>query len=1016
MSYSRNMLLSLRTSWKVLNYECAPCHGSLLLPLQSNIWQKLKTLNLLVVKRGCRGGFLRKCQSRIRNIPTIVSFDRRVCGKGFPKVTAMTRNNLLNIPLKTTVLINSDSSIVSPSKEFAPSILLSNVMSLVPKIDELRLFATENNPDLIHITETWLKESVGDNQINLPGYNLQRKDRTLGEHGGVCLYSKDCIKVSSLQNLEDPSLEVLWVKIRPFRLPRGIPCIVTATVYHPPRANDINMLEYLFKSLTDIEGLYPGCGIILAGDFNHLNILSLSRQFRLKQLIHLPTRGTNTLDLMLTNLHTFYPTKPAVLHPPFGLSDHSTISIFPKLREPKPNEKKIIHKRDTRPSRKLMFGRYLDQIDWQWFDQATATCGEKNQFLTEIITSGLNYIMPEKSISLHCNDPPWINEDLKRLIKQRQRAFSCGNATTFKFYRNKVNRVRKACRASFYTSKVEHLKQLKPKEWWREVKRISGMISFSKTTNISSQLQVENTDHLSSTELANFINDSFLEPMKDFCPLTDDDLQIDPSSTSPEIIPDYVTTPLSTFHKLKSLNPSKAPGPDCIPNWILKDYAEILSNPISTVLNASYLEQKLPSAWKQANITPIPKSNPINDINKHLRPISLTSVLSKLAEDFVIEKYVASAILDIIDPAQFGGIPKSSATQALISMLHTWAKATDGTGASVRVLLFDYRKAFDLIDHRILLTKIRQLSIPQFIINWLTDFLTSRAQRVKLSRDCFSEWSEVPSGVPQGTKLGPWLFILMINDLHLTGFQNWKYIDDTTISEIVPKSQHSTIQFAANDLEAWTLLNKFQLQVPKCKELLIQFKRVRSPFPSVNLCSGNLDLVQHAKILGLTISDDLKWNKHIAEIIKKTNKRMFFIVQLKRAKIPAKEIINFYCTCVRPVLEYSCETFHFALPNYLSDELERVQKRVTSIIFPGILYSERLQKSGLSLLSDRRLKACSKLFRQIINNPQHKLSSLLPDRCTSKYNLRKTRAFNLSTAKTERFQRTFIQACLKHLS
>lgn len=96
----------------------------------------------------------------------------------------------------------------------------------------------------------------------------------------------------------------------------------------------------------------------------------------------------------------------------------------------------------------------------------------------------------------------------------------------------------------------------------------------------------------------------------------------------------------------------------------------MLSNPISTVLNASYLEQKLPSAWKQANITPIPKSNPINDINKHLRPISLTPVLSKLDEDFVIEKYVASAILDIIDPAQFGGIPKSSATH--LGQSHRW--------------------------------------------------------------------------------------------------------------------------------------------------------------------------------------------------------------------------------------------------------------------------------------------------------------------------------------------------------
>ena len=200
-------------------------------------------------------------------------------------------------------------------------------------------------------------------------------------------------------------------------------------------------------------------------------------------------------------------------------------------------------------------------------------------------------------------------------------------------------------------------------------------------------------------------------------------------------------------------------------------------------------------------------------------------------------------------------------------MLHTWAQATDGSGASVRVLPFDYRKAFDLIDHQILASKIRQLSIPQHVSNWLLNFLTSREQRVKLSRDCFSEWGNVPSGGLQGTKLGPWLFILMINDLRLTEFQDWKYIDDTTVAEIVPKNSNSIIQRGVDELEAWTLQNKFQLQVPKCKELLIQFKKLRSPFLSVHTASGNLETVSHGKILGLKISDNLKWNNHIAEII-----------------------------------------------------------------------------------------------------------------------------------------------------
>ena len=122
-------------------------------------------------------------------------------------------------------------------------------------------------------------------------------------------------------------------------------------------------------------------------------------------------------------------------------------------------------------------------------------------------------------------------------------------------------------------------------------------------------------------------------------------------------------------------------------------------------------------------------------------------------------------MLSSIDPFQFGGIPRSSSTKALISMVHAWTQATDGTGNAVRVVLFDYKKAFDLIDHKILATKTIQLPMPTFIKRWVIDFLMNRQQRVKLARDCMSEWIDIPSGVSQGTKLGPWLFILMINDL-----------------------------------------------------------------------------------------------------------------------------------------------------------------------------------------------------------------------------------------------------------
>ena len=214
-------------------------------------------------------------------------------------------------------------------------------------------------------------------------------------------------------------------------------------------------------------------------------------------------------------------------------------------------------------------------------------------------------------------------------------------------------------------------------------------------------LNVDELEDLTVTQIANKINNSFFKPLQEFQPLRDTDQTVDAALNV------ITFTDLEAYRCLKSLNPSKASGPDDIPSWLLKEYAVLLASPVTKILNCSFQENKLPKIWKLANVVPVPKSTPVKQINQHLRPISLTPILSKLAEDFVVSRQLKPAILKIIDPNQFGVIPGSSTSQALIKMIHCWVEATDRLGGSVRVVLFGYQKAFNLVDQTIIIDKLK---------------------------------------------------------------------------------------------------------------------------------------------------------------------------------------------------------------------------------------------------------------------------------------------------------------------
>ena len=314
--------------------------------------------------------------------------------------------------------------------------------------------------------------------------------------------------------------------------------------------------------------------------------------------------------------------------------------------------------------------------------------------------------------------------------------------------------------------------------------------------------------------------------------------------------------------------------------------------------------------------------------------------------------------------------------------------------------------------------KLINLGVRPALISWICSFLSKRQQPVKIN-DIISSWLPITAGVPQGTKLGPILFFLMINDLGLStqlGCNCWKNVDDITLSDTLLRGQSSCLQSDLDRIQQWAVDNNMRLNLSKCKIMHMCFFREQPVLPVFTIDGKPLDSVFSHKVLGSTLQSDLHWNAHVDSIVPKAAKRLYILCILRCSNVSTTDLVTVYVTLIRPLLEYGCIVWHFSLPLCVSDRFESIQKRALRIILPHYSYVAALQTLNLPSLLLRHQSLCSKSFSKFTTLANPRFLPRLPPRQSdandSPTSLRNSSNFTLPAVRTDRFKRSFIPSVL----
>ena len=815
-----------------------------------------------------------------------------------------------------------------------------NIRSLFSanKFDMFKEQMINSNADIICLSETWLKQGLTSNIINIPGYRITRQDRswfennTIKKGGGVCTYINEKIIFTDSNvckfNLSSKNIEIQWLTLR---FPK-MKDIIIANIYRPPQGNVKEFCKYIRECLNDVSNISKK-EIFIMGDFNidinkktsddSKELINMMLSFGFKQYIKETTRfGNNNtcIDLIFTNCDHINNCGTLELN----YSDHQAIFISKKKQKVK-HEKTSFIGRSYKNYTAEIFQESLVKENWDKLYEIENPNLAWDIFIGKIIKC-LDTICPKKKFNIKKYIEKWMNRDLMELIIDKDKALKKAKKTKLnedfiqaKRLKNEIGKIIKNAKKSFLEDEFVRAKGDNKKFW----KNIYSIIPKTKMENNKDIIYLKNerNENIEIEKSASFINDFFINIGPNLAEKHNEkwnyfDEKVIKSIENLEIDIGQV------YASIANIDITKSSGIDNISSRCLKDALLILNAQLSYIMRLSIKSNIFPDKWKIATVVPLFKGGKKEDVSNY-RPVSLLPVpgkiLEKIVHDHMMKFFDAN---NILCDKQNGFRPNHSTTNSIIDLTNDLFN-TINRGNVAMAIFVDLKKAFDTVNHKILLEKLNYMGIRGNILAWIENYLHNRYQKT-ICNSTLSELGRIKCGVPQGSILGPLFFLVYINDIkNILGDLKYQlYADDTVIycEGDNYNNIHGKLQNGLNKFVSWCSKNALTINIKKTKVMKFgsNNKIKKGKNLNIDINGENLGNTPTYKYLGINLDQTLNFKYHTENLLSLINHKLYMFSKIRRY-LNVQSALSIYKTMILPYFDYGDIT-------YMSSKTPEVKK------------------------------------------------------------------------------------------